>query len=115
MDIQDESLSVENRRAQKRTKTYVGGIVTTRHGTPHWECIIRNMSETGALIRLGPDQMIPEKCVLINLKTEDVRCARIKWVRYPMCGLEFDDSEDVGKGDESVFALANKLIKAKRG
>ena len=115
MDSKDDALTVQNRRAQKRRKIFVGGIVTTRKGTPHWECTIRNISERGALIRLGLDQMIPEECVLINLKSEDVRCARVRWVRYPMCGLEFEDSVDAGDDDESVFVLAKKLIKAKRG
>ena len=115
METENDAPVIENRRAQERTKTYVGGIVTTRRGTPHWECIIRNLSEKGAAIRLGLDQMIPEECVLINLKTEDVRCARVRWVRYPMCGLEFEDSADLGKGTETVFTLAKKLIRAKRG
>lgn len=115
MDIKNGALEIENRRAHERRKTFVGGIVTTRKGTPQWECIIKNVSSNGALIRLGPDQMIPEECVLINLVTEDVRCARVRWVRYPNCGLEFEDTDDNDAGGDSVFALAKKLIRAKKG
>lgn len=115
MDIKNGALEVENRRAHERRKTYVGGIVTTRRGTPQWECVIKNVSENGALIRLGPDQMIPEECVLINLISEDVRCARVRWVRYPMCGLEFEEMDEKTAGSESIISLAKKLIKAKKG
>jgi hypothetical protein len=115
MDMKTDALAVKDRRAHKRTKTYVGGIVTTRQGTPHWECVIKNVSEKGALIRLGPDQMIPKECVLVNLVTEDIRCARVRWVRYPLCGLEFEDPDENKASSESVFSLARKLLKAKKG
>ncbi len=115
MDLGDGARVVEDRRALRRRKAFIGGIVTTRKATPQWECVIKNVSEEGALIRLGLDQMIPENCVLINLVTEDIRCARVKWVHYPMCGLEFEPSGEALAIDEPVFALAKKLITAKRG
>lgn len=115
MDMKTDAGEAENRRTHKRRKTFVGGIVTTRKGTPQWSCVIKNISENGALIRLGPDQMIPEECVLINMVSEDVRCARVKWVRYPMCGLEFEETDEDKESGDSVFSLARKLIKAKKG
>ncbi len=115
MDLADGGSAVESRRTSPRRKVLIGGIVTTREGTPQWECVIKNVSEGGALIQLGLDLMIPESCVLINLLTGEVRCAHVKWVRFPLCGLEYDNSDEALGITEPVFELAKGLVTAKRG
>jgi len=49
------------------------------------------------------------------LISEEVRIAKVSWVRYPMCGLEFEELDAKNPDHEAILLRSKKLIKAKRG
>ncbi len=52
-------------------------------------CVIRNISETGALVRMESDQALPEIVVLRLIQTGRIKKARIIWRDENDIGLHF--------------------------
>jgi hypothetical protein len=57
--------------------------------TSAMDCIVRNLSDTGALIMVGHTNYLPETLVLVIPELDVKRSARIKWRRARSVGLAF--------------------------
>jgi hypothetical protein len=57
--------------------------------TSSTDCIVRNLSDTGALIMVGHTAYLPETIVLVIPDLDFQRSARIKWRRARSIGLVF--------------------------
>jgi hypothetical protein len=76
----------DNRRAP-RQRTFKGGSVSMPGGTA--ECIIRNLSETGALIEFKRPIIVPDNFILI-IKPELLRRACVvAWRSGSRIGVRF--------------------------
>jgi hypothetical protein len=77
----------ESRRAQ-RLRTFKGGSIL--FGTaPAIDCVIRNMSETGALLAVESPVGIPDEFTLL-IKPELIkRACRVAWRKADRIGVHF--------------------------
>jgi len=111
----------EDRRASGRKRTLLGGVIANRAGTVTWNCSVRDISETGAQIRLASgeaetfDQTIPTDCVFINLAKATAHTATVEWRRHPTFGLKFIDSYKLDRQTDSKMQFAKGLWLARRG
>lgn len=77
----------ENRRAP-RLRTLKGGAIIFGL-SPSIDCVIRNMSETGALLVLENPVGIPDEFTLLIKPEQIKRACRVAWRRADRIGVLF--------------------------
>ncbi len=77
---------VELRRA-RRMRTYVAGKIVFRDASCSVNCVVRDVSDTGARIAVAADRLLPERCYFVASKRESVFDAEIVWQRGDQRGL----------------------------
>jgi two-component system cell cycle response regulator len=98
--------SQENRAAPRR-RALLGGRVFAEGGGA-WDCLIRDLSEGGAKIRIDdPTDLAAGGYVDLKVnKAEDLRRAQVMWIRGTEIGLRFLSPMDrAPKGMERFFTL----------
>lgn len=78
------------RRGSPRHRTLLGGKLVHTNGMLSMDCVLRNMSETGARLSLPPNTGAPDHFDLIDLKHGEAFSCRVVWRKYPMIGVTFD-------------------------
>ena len=78
------------RRGAPRHRSLLGVKLVHTHGILSMDCVLRNMSETGARLSLPPNTGAPDHFDLIDLKHGEAFACRVVWRRYPMIGVTFD-------------------------
>ncbi len=112
--------TAEDRRASGRKRTFLGGIIANRASTLTWDCAVKDISETGAQIRLTSDQgetfdqTIPTDCIFINLANAMAHTAMVQWRRHPMFGLKFIESYKLEGQTDPNMLFAKKLWMERR-
>lgn len=84
----------ESRHA-RRNRALFGGKVVLRDGSMSFDCVIRDLSESGARIALREEQLIPKRFLLLCTARHTAFDAEIVWRRGPLCGLHFHGSHDL--------------------
>ena len=80
---------MEERRKSVRRRKLKGGWIRLGRGSPMVACLIRDLSESGAQLRLSSADMVPSEFVLAF---EDGRPAREcfeKWTSPTALGVQF--------------------------
>lgn len=96
----------ENRTTPRR-RALLGGRIYAEGGGA-WDCLIRDLSEGGAKIRIDdPADLQPGGYLDLKVnKAEDMRRAQIMWIRGTEVGLRFLTPMDrIPKGMERFFNL----------
>jgi hypothetical protein len=80
-------MSDEHRRAQ-RLRTYKGGHINRESG-PGIDCLIRNLSDTGACLEIASGR-IPDGRFQLVIKPEQlVRVCEVAWRKAQKIGVRF--------------------------
>jgi two-component system cell cycle response regulator len=85
----DESAGEENRRRAPRHRVLMRGLIVTSSLLSTTECTIRNLSSTGAGLRMNGLSSPPDEFELDFLRTGERRRARVVWQNGPDIGVEF--------------------------
>jgi hypothetical protein len=56
------------------------------------DCVIRDLSETGARISIAKDEILPTRVELTDFKNGLSRDAEVIWIKLPIYGLKFTGS-----------------------
>lgn len=85
---------VEDQRGPGRKKVFLGGKVTYgSNGEFSLECLIHDISATGAKISLKKNEFIPKHLYLIDLQSGVAHEAVVMWIKVrqtiPQFGLKF--------------------------
>ncbi len=96
---------IERRRAARRKTLLTGRIEFLDRSI--FDCVIRNLGDTGAKIRCDQHIALPDMFRLFIEKKDELRDVRVVWREKDAIGLKFlsaEDSEnvlvlDVGRGD----------------
>lgn len=79
----------ENRRTSPRTRTFLKGRAIFNNRMSTMDCVVRNVSSTGAKLQLAESVTLPEQFELdIPQKGETVR-VRLRWRRGDEVGVSF--------------------------
>jgi hypothetical protein len=79
---------VSDHRAAQRNRTFKGGSISF-DVAPSMDCIIRNLSETGACLELSNAVVVPDRFTLL-IKPEIIkRSCEIAWRSAAKLGVRF--------------------------
>lgn len=81
--------TAEDRRRSPRNRTFVGGQLIFNQRRSTLDCTVRNLSETGAMVRLSDTVTLPEIVELYLPVKRESHMARIRWRDRESSGLEF--------------------------
>lgn len=84
-----EPRASEHRRV-RRNRVLMDGKVTYALGARSIDCTIRDLSETGARVRLVGPEPVPEQVVLIQMRSGVAYEATVAWARDRDLGLNFN-------------------------
>ncbi|WP_232628826.1 PilZ domain-containing protein [Methylobacterium sp. Leaf118] len=103
-----------DQRQDIRKRTFLKGLILFNKGASSMDCLIRDMSETGARIELSETSTLPEVFDLyIPQKDETFRSA-LRWRRDGAVGIAFVDqrkpaAEPEVKQDASIGVLLRRI------
>ncbi|MFC6792601.1 PilZ domain-containing protein [Methylobacterium komagatae] len=111
---------MKERRDVERRRVLLGGLIETAAFLPEIACTIRNVSLTGARIRIAEGSILPERVILRVPIRGECREARIVWRDGDSVGLHFEAVEaaptppqrktvDVGPGEVSFASPKGSL------
>ena len=77
------------RRPQRRTKVLLGGLIAFFDRAQHFDCTIRDLTNSGARILLPRNQPIPSKVYLINMRDRTAHETKVAWNNGKEAGLAY--------------------------
>ena len=86
-----------SRRAARRHRVLMGGLIVTPCGSDVFECTVRDSSEAGAKVRVPGERPIPNEFHFVHLKHQNVQTARLIWQRGQLVGLSFSDGHPLNE------------------
>lgn len=102
---------MQERRTSQRDRTFLGGQVIYNDRCSTMDCLVRNMSQSGAMLVFDDVALIPSEFdVTIRHKGESRR-ARIVWRDEKKAGIAFSPSE---RSTVVSFETARKIQKLER-
>lgn len=81
------------RRREHRTRTYLGGRIAFNNRWSTIGCVVRNLSENGAMLEFAEPAFVPSDLDLIIPLRGDSRQARVVWRNATALGLSFADRD----------------------
>jgi diguanylate cyclase (GGDEF)-like protein len=95
-DIDDDSVVREgNLRDTRRNRVFMRGVIVTEDGFSTMNCVIRDLSETGALISVeGVFNVVPQRFSLLVGEARNEKFAEKRWENGGRIGLRFLDDKD---------------------
>jgi PilZ domain-containing protein len=94
-----------NHRKARRKRTLLSGKLAYGAGAFSIDCVISDLSETGARVQVQPGATIPEQIYLIHLRARTAYQAKVAWRRGDFAGLEFLATHDLEKADTAELKL----------
>src|SRR3954453_22488616 len=80
-----------NQRVAPRMRTLIAAKISFRNGQSTLDCLIRNLSDTGAKLIVSAAVTLPECFDLIVPQKSVTRRVRIVWRRGEAMGVRFDE------------------------
>lgn len=85
---QGNAAAIDERR-ERRRKVLKGGTIRFNGGYGAMQCLVRNLSEGGAMLEFGETLGVPVHFDLAIDGTNGSRPARLRWRSERMAGIEF--------------------------
>ena len=101
-----KSPAAPKKRAAARKRVLFGGKIVYGDGAFTADCVIRDLSESGAKITLGHRVSIPTDVYFIDLKSGVAYSALVAWRRAPNFGLRFSKRIDLAAAPKELAYLA---------
>ena len=105
MPVMENTQSHERRRGA-RHRALLAAKMATEDASLTIDCVIRNISDTGALVETTSPQLLPADLHLVQLKDGVVWDAKVVWRRGHQVGLELGARHDLRETtDKQLKAL----------
>jgi hypothetical protein len=102
-DIQGEP------RRSRRTRTLLKGKLAFGHGAFSIDCVIRDISKSGAHVRIQPGLTVPRNVFLVHLRDRTAFEAIVRWRRNDgNFGLEFNAAHDLERSELAEMKLLRR-------
>ncbi len=105
---QIDRLRPTDRRSRPRNRVLLAGKIVYGSGFTA-DCAIRDLSSSGACLRLPENQALPSDFYLIVVRAGSAHRARTTWTRYPLAGLAFESSHQLNN-DTPAHLLGLKTL-----
>jgi hypothetical protein len=80
---------VTEQRKVPRSRTLKGGTIAFNDHFSTIDCVVRNLSASGAMLKVANTVGIPDRFEL-KLERENFRWCRVRWRRNDAIGVEFE-------------------------
>src|SRR2546423_2808196 len=80
---------VAERRDDLRQRTLLKGKIAYSDGAFSMDCVIRDLSRTGARVAIAKGQSMPTRVFLLDMRTGVAYESVVAWIRAPQFGLRF--------------------------
>lgn len=91
--VTDTAQESAERRAERRMRTLKRARIVFNHGHSVFDCTIRNLSPSGALIEVPNMLGIPMQFEIILGQAAARRPCSVRWSTERMMGVRFDDAQ----------------------
>ena len=78
-----------DKRKTPRQRTFKGGVIAFNNRFSTMDCMVRNLTPTGAMLKVSSSVGIPDRFEL-RLEHQDFRWCRVKWRRDDTIGVAFE-------------------------
>jgi hypothetical protein len=96
------------RRITSRQKSFLQGRIFYNHRRSSVDCLVRDVSDTGAKLVFGVN--IPDVVELYLSNKDEVRRAKVQWRKGTEMGVDFnDDPADAGTASGDLIGRVIKL------
>jgi hypothetical protein len=80
---------MQERRKTTRTRSYLGGRMTYHHRSCTMDCLVRNVSDGGALLEFTDVGTVPDRFEVTVERQQRTLQARMIWRRGDRAGVSF--------------------------
>ena len=101
---------VERRKGTARRKTILGALVISRDGARVIDCMVRDLSDTGAKIRIVAGQAILPRHYLVVSKQPVAYDASIVWSKGSEVGVRFHATLKLEDLDRPEYNFLRRLV-----
>lgn len=83
---------MNERRRTDRRRVYLAATIVPDPGRPSFDCIVKNLSATGAMIVVPPGETMPLEFKIVFTRTGEARRAVSEWRHQQSFGIRFCDA-----------------------
>jgi hypothetical protein len=100
----------KQRCASPRVKTFLRGLIYYDNRSTAADCLVRDISETGAKLELSENVIIPYLISLYIPKKNETLRATVQWRHSDMLGIAFTGAafKGVDRGDDDATKVAEQ-------
>jgi hypothetical protein len=107
-------IPMPERRTTSRHKSFLQGRVYYNNHRSSVDCLVRDVSDTGAKLVFGEAVTIPDVVELYLSNKDEVRPAKVQWRKGHEMGVDFsDDTADAGT-TAAAADLFGRVLKLER-
>src|SRR5947209_11123410 len=93
-------------RRAARVRMFVGGRIVFNEGAYSYNCVVRDMSESGARVEIPAARLIPRRFYFLTSKEEDAYDSELVWRTHSMAGVKVRQAIDIAScQDPRLFYL----------
>jgi hypothetical protein len=98
----------DHRRAQ-RQRSFLGGKLVYGDGAFTLDCVVRDITTTGARVKVPEGQAVPDTVFLVEMRSGIAYEARVAWKRHPEIGLEFVHQHGLAEASTPHMMILKRL------
>ncbi len=102
------SSKTNNRRSQ-RDKTLLPAVIAGLDGRSSFDCLIRDLSKTGARLAIGDHIKLPDLFFVINARERQAYRASLIWRSKGMAGVQLHGSLYLNAAIDPSLRFLNRL------
>lgn len=106
---QPAELDPHERRRGARHRALLAAKMATEDASMTVDCVIRNLSDTGALVETPSPQLLPAELHLVQLKDGVAWDARVVWRRGHQVGLELVTRHDLRESTDVQLKALRRI------
>jgi hypothetical protein len=96
-------------RRSPRQRSFLGGKLVYGDGAFTIDCVVRDVSTSGARIKLPEGQAVPDLVYLVEMRSGIAYEARVAWKRHPEIGLEFVHQHGLAEASTPHMMILKRL------
>ena len=109
MAISAADLASAEHRRSLRQRSFLGAKLVYGDGAFTVDCVVRDVSETGARVKLPDGQAVPDRLFLVEMRSGIAYEARVAWKRHPEIGLEFVHQHGLAEASTPHLMILKRL------
>lgn len=103
------TISQANKRSAQREKTLLPAVVASLDGRSSFDCLIKDLSKTGARLAIRDSVSLPDLFFVINARERQAYQAKLVWRSKGVAGVHFQSSVYLNAAINPSLRFLNRL------